>query len=52
MSFSVEKVALGIAGARSHKIISLLKRKIGFVSYKENAEATEVKVLQILNIQM
>lgn len=32
MSFSVEKVVLGIAGARSHRIISLLKRKIGFVS--------------------
>lgn len=44
MSFSVEKVVFGIAGGRSHKIISLLKRKIGFVSYRnKKAKETEVK---------
>lgn len=45
MSFSVEKVVLGIAGGSSHKIISLLKRNIGFVSYEsKNAKKnSEVK---------
>lgn len=47
MSFSVEKVVFGIAGGRSHKIISLLKRKIGFVSCsKKKTKTNWSKTLQ------
>lgn len=43
ISFSAENVVLGIAGGRSHKIISLLNKKIGLVSYtQEESEITRL----------
>lgn len=41
ISFSAENVVLGIAGGRSHKIISLLNKKIGLVSYTQKGNKTK-----------
>lgn len=41
ISFSAENVVLGIAGGRSHKIISLLNKKIGLVSYTQKENETK-----------
>lgn len=41
ISFSAENVVLGMAGGRSHKIISLLNKKIGLVSYTQKENETK-----------
>lgn len=41
ISFSIEKVVLVIVGARSHKIISLLNRNMGLVSWETKTQCVK-----------
>lgn len=52
ISFSAENVVLGIAGGRSHKIISLLNKKIGLVSYTRKGNQTLSKGNLLLNHEL